>query len=138
MRGIGDVLSAPLDLERIPAVLVNPGVALVTREVFGKFKGGRTGAELAGVPTKADALIEFLRQQDNDLTAAATACAPAVGEILRTLRGAPGSELVRMSGSGATCFALFRSRDEAAAAAQNIGNAHKQWWVRETEIGAVG
>ena len=118
MRGIGEVLSPPLDLPPIPAVLVNPGVALVTREVFGKFKGAHAGPGLAGVPTKTGALIELLKQQDNDLTVAATACAPVVGEVLAALRSAPGSALARMSGSGATCFALFGSREEAAAAAQ--------------------
>ena len=107
MRGIGEVLSEPFDLPPIPAVLVNPGVALVTREVFGKFKGAHAGPSLADVPTKISALIELLRQQDNDLTVAATACAPVVGEVLATLRSAPGSALARMSGSGATCFALF-------------------------------
>ncbi|MGA8389544.1 MAG: 4-(cytidine 5'-diphospho)-2-C-methyl-D-erythritol kinase, partial [Pseudolabrys sp.] len=61
MRGIGEVLSEPFDLPPIPAVLVNPGVALVTREVFGKFKGAHAGPSLADVPTKISALIELLR-----------------------------------------------------------------------------
>jgi 4-diphosphocytidyl-2C-methyl-D-erythritol 2-phosphate synthase len=70
MRGIGEVLSPPLDLPPIPAILVNPGVALATREVFGKFKGAQSGPSLAGVPTKTGPLIELLKQQDNDLTVA--------------------------------------------------------------------
>ena len=137
MRGIGEVLSEPLDLPPIPAVLVNPGVALVTREVFGKFKGAHAGPGLAGVPTKTGALIELLKQQDNDLTVAATACAPVVGEVLAALRSAPGSALARMSGSGATCFALFGSREEAAAAAQRLAGERKNWWVQAAAIGAV-
>jgi 4-diphosphocytidyl-2-C-methyl-D-erythritol kinase len=137
MRGIGEVLSEPLHLAPIPAVLVNPGVALVTREVFGKFRGARAGPGLAGVPTKAGALIDLLRQQDNDLTDAATACAPVVGDVLAALRGAPGSVLVRMSGSGATCFALFGSRVEAETAAQRVRREHAAWWVQPATIGAV-
>ncbi|HET7804451.1 MAG TPA: 4-(cytidine 5'-diphospho)-2-C-methyl-D-erythritol kinase [Pseudolabrys sp.] len=137
MRGIGEVLSAPLDLPSIPAVLVNPGVALVTREVFGKFKSAHAGSGLAGVPANGSALIEFLKQQGNDLTDAATACAPVVGDVLAALRSAPGSALVRMSGSGATCFALFGSRGEAEAAARRLGTEHGNWWVQAASIGAV-
>jgi 4-diphosphocytidyl-2-C-methyl-D-erythritol kinase len=137
MRGIGEVLSPPLDLPPIPAILVNPGVALATREVFGKFKGAQSGPSLAGVPTKTGPLIELLKQQDNDLTVAATACSPAVGEVLAALRSAPGSVLARMSGSGATCFALFGSRQEAAAAAQRLAGERTNWWVQAAAIGAV-
>jgi 4-diphosphocytidyl-2-C-methyl-D-erythritol kinase len=137
MRGIGEVLSPPLDLPPIPGVLVNPGVALVTREVFGKFKGAHAEPGLAGVPTKTGLLIELLKQRDNDLTVAATACEPAVGEALAALRSAPGSVLARMSGSGATCFALFSSREEAAAAAQRLKRERATWWVQATMIGAV-
>ena len=137
MRGIGEVLSPPLDLPPIPAVLVNPGVALVTREVFGKFKGAHAGPGLAGVPAKTGPLIELLKRQDNDLTVAATACAPAVGEVLAALHAAPGSVLARMSGSGATCFALFGSHEEAVAAAQRLKRERATWWVQATMIGAV-
>jgi len=137
MRGIGEVLSAPIDLPLIPAVLVNPGVAVVTREVFGKFKGAHAGSGLAGVPTKTGALFELLKQHDNDLTVAATGCAPVVGEVLAALRGAPGSALARMSGSGATCFALFNSREQAEAAAQRLAGERRNWWIRAAAIGAV-
>ena len=137
MRGIGELLSPPLDLPPIPAVLVNPGIALITREVFEKFEGEHAGPGLAAVPTKTGPLIELLKQQDNDLTVAATACAPAVGEVLAALRSAPGNVLARMSGSGATCFALFGSREEAAAAAQRLKRERVTWWVQATVIGAV-
>jgi 4-diphosphocytidyl-2-C-methyl-D-erythritol kinase len=126
----------PLDLPPIPAVLVNPGLR-ITREVFGKFKGAHAGPGLAGVPTKTGALIELLRRQDNDLTVAATACAPVVGEVLAALRSASGSALARMSGSGATCFALFGSREQAEAAAQRLAGERKNWWVQPAAIGAV-
>jgi 4-diphosphocytidyl-2-C-methyl-D-erythritol kinase len=105
--------------------------------VFGKFKSAHAGPGLAGVPTKTGALIELLKQQDNDLTDAATACAPVVGEVLATLRSAPGSALARMSGSGATCFALFGSREQAGAAAQQLAGEHRNWWVQPAAIGAV-
>lgn len=137
MRGIGEKLSEPIDLPPLPAVLVNPGVALTTRNVFGQFRGPGGNAYLADMPAKFDALIEFLNQQGNDLTEAAIACAPVVGEVLGALRSATGSRLVRMSGSGATCFALFSSSSEAAAAAQRLKSEHDGWWVEATTIGTT-
>jgi 4-diphosphocytidyl-2-C-methyl-D-erythritol kinase len=135
MRGIGEILSAPIGLQSVPAVLVNPGVALTTREVFGQFKGGHGGPDLADVPGEPGALIALLKRHGNDLTAAAIACAPVVGEVLAVLRGVAGSMLARMSGSGATCFALFGSGEDAAIAAQRLADEHGDWWVQATTIG---
>lgn len=137
MRGIGDVLSEPLDLPRLPAVLVNPGVALSTRDVFGKFVGQKGGRDLAEVPAEFEALIELLAQHGNDLTAAAVACAPAIAEVLERLRASPRNRLVRMSGSGPTCFAVFGSSEEAATAAKRLKSEQANWWVCATTIGRV-
>jgi 4-diphosphocytidyl-2-C-methyl-D-erythritol kinase len=137
MRGIGEVLSEPLDLPRFPAMLVNPGVALATRDVFGNFATQKVGRGLVDVPAGFDALIEFLGQQKNDLTDAAVACVPAIGEVLDRLRASPGNRLVRMSGSGPTCFALFSSSDEATAAAKRLHSEHENWWVCATTIGGA-
>lgn len=137
MRGIGDVLSEPLDLPRLPAVLANPGVALSTRDVFGNFAGQKGRCDLAEVPAGFEALIELLAQLKNDLTEAAIACVPAIGEVLEGLRASAGNKLVRMSGSGPTCFALFSSSDEAATAAKRLKSEHEKWWVCATTIGGA-
>jgi 4-diphosphocytidyl-2-C-methyl-D-erythritol kinase len=137
MRGVGELLSRALELPALPAVLVNPGVALATRDVFGKFTGGHGGGELADVPREFDALLECLTHHGNDLTAAANACAPVVGEVLAALKKLPGARLVRMSGSGSSCFALFATQREAAAAAQRLATEQKTWWVRSTSLGAA-
>ncbi len=137
MRGVGELLSPPLELAVLPAVLVNPAVALVTRDVFGKFTGGQGEGELADVPREFDALIECLNQHGNDLTAAASACAPVVAEVLAALKKLPSAKLVRMSGSGSSCFALFAMQPEAAAAAQRLAAEQKGWWVRSTSLGAA-
>jgi 4-diphosphocytidyl-2-C-methyl-D-erythritol kinase len=137
MRGVGEVLSPPLELPVLPAVLVNPAVALSTRDVFGKFTGGQGEGGLADVPREFDALIEYLNHHGNDLTAAAMACAPVVAEVLAALKKLPGAKLVRMSGSGSSCFALFATQREAAAAAQRLAAAQKGWWVRATSLGAA-
>ena len=137
MRGVGELLSPPLELPALPAVLVNPGVALATRDVFGKFGGGQGGADLADVPREFDALVEYLNHHGNDLTAAAMACAPVVAEVLAALKKLPGVRLVRMSGSGSSCFALFAAQREAAAAAQWLAAEQKGWWVQSTSLGAA-
>ncbi|MGB6350148.1 MAG: 4-(cytidine 5'-diphospho)-2-C-methyl-D-erythritol kinase [Pseudolabrys sp.] len=137
MRGIGELLSDPLDLPALPAVLVNPGVPLATRDVFGKLRNGQRGSDIADVPHDVDELIEFLEQHGNDLTSAAIACEPVIAEVLAALRGLSGVKLARMSGSGPTCFALFGCRDEAAAASQRLVKEHKNWWVKPTTLGSA-
>jgi len=137
MRGVGELLSQPIDLPVLPAVLVNPREALATRDVFGKFTGSSGGNRIADVPREFGAFIDFLKRHNNDLTPAAIACAPVVGETLRTLQALPKVELARMSGSGPTCFALFGSQGDAVAAAQRLGDQQKNWWVRPTMIGSA-
>ena len=138
MRGIGDELSGPLDLPQLAALLVNPGVVLATRDVFAKFTAGHAGQKPVGdVPDKPDAAIGFLSPYENDLTPAAVACAPVIAEVIGRLRAAPGARLVRMSGSGATCFALFASAAEAEAAARQLQSERKHWWICPTMLGSV-
>jgi 4-diphosphocytidyl-2-C-methyl-D-erythritol kinase len=136
MRGVGDELSAPLDLPPLAALLVNPGVPLSTREVFAKLAGKLDGAPSpAQVPLEFGALIEWLGAHGNDLTTPAIACVPVIADVLSALSGLPGARLARMSGSGPTCFALFVSPGEAAAAAHRLGSERKDWWVRAVAIG---
>ncbi len=136
MRGVGEVLSAPVALPVLPAVLVNPGVALSTREVFTAFAGMHgSEAPLGHVPDDAEALNAFLNIHGNDLTAPAIAGAPAIGEVLDLLSGLPGVRLARMSGSGATCFALFDSAEQAEWAARQLQTARPAWWIAATRLG---
>jgi 4-diphosphocytidyl-2-C-methyl-D-erythritol kinase len=136
MRGVGDLLSAPLDVPRLPAVLVNPGVPVATRDVFAKFAGTIGSTKfLSHVPSRRDAMIPFLTEHGNDLGQAAIACAPAIADVLIALRALPAVRLTRMSGSGPTCFALFASAGEAAAAALRLQAEHKDWWVRAATLG---
>jgi 4-diphosphocytidyl-2-C-methyl-D-erythritol kinase len=82
----------------------------------------------------AAALTDWLARQRNDLEAPATALAPGIGAVLTALRGAAGCDLARMSGSGATCFGLFQTRDLAEAAAAALAAAHPGWWVRAVRL----
>src|SRR5262245_7114010 len=135
MGGIGEVLSAPLDLPPLAAVLVNPGVAVATKDVFAALRL-RPGASTHGeIPRARPALMAFLAAQQNDLEEPAISRVPAIADVLAALRALPGCRLARMSGSGPTCFALFDSARAAEAAARTLRDAHPQWWVRASLLG---
>ena len=141
MRGIGDILSAPLPLPRLSAVLANPGVALSTKLVFSGWTRSAHPAQPLDSAVLAkrqseEQLLDWLASQPNDLEAPATALAPAIAHVLAALRSLPGCRLARMSGSGATCFALFSSAAESAAAAKILRAKFPQWWIVETTLGA--
>lgn len=136
MRGVGEQLSEPLEIPMVPAVLVNPAVAVATRDVFARFSVPGGGAPLAAVPPDFDGLIGCLQQSGNDLTGPAIGCAPAIGTVLDVLASLPGCLLARMSGSGATCFAVFASLDAATVMANKLESSHTNWWIRATTIGS--
>ncbi len=140
MRGIGEILSAPIAIPRLAVVLVNPGVALETKDVFTAFdrssRGKRRGTMQAQkVPRERDALPTFLDSHPNDLQPAAIKLQPAIAKVLAALRKSPGCRLARMSGSGATCFGLYASSRAATVAARDIAAAHSHWWVRADVLG---
>lgn len=128
MRGVGEELSALPELPEMGLVLVNPGVAVATRDVF----RARTGdfsppLDLPGSWPDAPALAGTLARADNDLEAPAIALAPAIAEVLAALRALNKNLLARMSGSGATCFGFFATPAEAEAAAGSV--RHPGWWT---------
>ena len=138
MRGIGDALSSPLHLPPLPAVLVNPGVAVATTDVFAALDlaaGQETRApDSAPIPRHRASLLGFLIERPNDLEAPATSLQPVIAEVLKALRALPGCGLARMSGSGATCFGLFETQRMAAAAARILAATSPPWWVRSTRF----
>jgi 4-diphosphocytidyl-2-C-methyl-D-erythritol kinase len=115
-------------LEGMAMLLVNPGVGVSTARVFAGWDGQDCGALDA---TRIDALVMRGR---NDLEAAAMAIAPVIDDVLTMLRAQAGVALARMSGSGATCFALFDDDAAMADAAMAMRPAHRDWWMMETRI----
>lgn len=114
-EGAGDALQLLVDptIAGTPVLLVNPGVALSTRDVFARWDGNDRGP------------LGNWREGRNDLEASARRLVPQIGEVIDWLAQRSGANFVRMSGSGATCFALFENegaRDEAAAACPS------NWW----------
>ena len=136
MRGIGDILSAPLKLPRLFALLVNPGVAVATKDVFAALNAPHAGQiTQAGTPAGPAELLAEITNGRNDLEAPSIELEPAIADALAVLRKLPGCRLARMSGSGATCFGLFDSSRATAAAARTLRVGYPAWWVRATVLG---
>ena len=139
MTGVGENLSM-LDIPSMPCVMVNPRVGVATKDVFTALGLGK-GELLAGVgdvmlspgwPAEGasfDEWIEAVGHGTNDLEKPALKVEPVIGEVLSALRATEGVKLARMSGSGATCFAIFEAIGDAGQAAKAIAKAHPGWWV---------
>jgi 4-diphosphocytidyl-2-C-methyl-D-erythritol kinase len=139
MTGIGESL-APLQLPKLPCVLVNPRVAVATKDVFAAL-GLRNGELLVGFADVLQAMVwpdtgasledwvEAFAASSNDLEAPAMRIQPVIGTAISALNVTDGAWLARMSGSGATCFAIYENTAEASRAAEKIRLAHPQWWV---------
>jgi 4-diphosphocytidyl-2-C-methyl-D-erythritol kinase len=139
MTGIGETL-LPLNLPIMPCVMVNPRVAVATKDVF-QALGLRNGELLVGATdvfqgsawpepgASVEDWVEVLAASSNDLEAPATRIQPVIGEVISALSATNGAWLARMSGSGATCFAIFEYTAEAQRAAQKVQLVHPGWWV---------
>jgi 4-diphosphocytidyl-2-C-methyl-D-erythritol kinase len=136
MRGAGEALGPLVTLPPLYAVLVNPGVAVETGNVFARLnlaKGEDYGMsahpKIEDGMTAAD-LLAALRKTRNDMEDAACVIAPVIADVLAVLGAARGCRLTRMSGSGATCFGLFETRSATSRAAHAIRRTRPQWWVK--------
>lgn len=133
--GRGEILDPAPPFPDLPAVLVNPGIASPTGPVYLAYdravdpRGAEGPAWPRSLPTPR-AVAEFLAGCRNDLQAPAISLTPAIGEALGALAEADEALLARMSGSGATCFALCESVGEAEALSARLAAGHPAWWVR--------
>lgn len=140
MWGIGREIAPVPALPPVPAVLVNPGLPLATAAVFGALGAPPAPARLAppslpGPFPDLAAVAAYINAHGNDLEPAAKALCPAIGAVLAALAGMPGALLVRMSGSGPTCFALFETAKAAEMAARRIRADEPTWWAVATRLG---
>src|SRR5215210_874562 len=136
----------PLALPKMPCVMVNPRVPVATKDVF-RALGLRNGELRVGVSDVIQATgwpeegasigdwVEALAAGGNDLEAPAQRVQPVISEVLSSLKAVDGAGLARMSGSGATCFALFENGADALRAAHKIQIDHPQWWVHAGTLG---
>jgi 4-diphosphocytidyl-2-C-methyl-D-erythritol kinase len=133
-EGRGERLSPAPAMPPLPAVLVNPGVPSPTGAVYRAYDdSGAPGDAVrpdAPVLETAAAAAAWLAGCRNDLEPPAVALEPRIAEALAALAASPLSLLTRMSGSGATCFALCADRASAESLANQLSAAHPGWWVK--------
>ena len=139
MTGVGENL-LPLSLPIIPCVMVNPRIPVATKDVF-KALGLRNGELLVGASdvlqspfwpeagSSVEDWVEALAASVNDLEEPATHIQPVIGEVIAALNATNGAWLARMSGSGATCFAIYENTVDAHRAAEQIQRDQPGWWV---------
>jgi 4-diphosphocytidyl-2-C-methyl-D-erythritol kinase len=140
MTGVGETLM-PLNPPKMPCVLVNPRIPVATKDVF-ETLGLRPGELLVGIadvmlqrpswPERGGSLdewVEALAGSSNDLEAPAVRIQPVIGKVIAALNATNGAWLARMSGSGATCFAIYENTAEAQRAAEELRRDHPMWWV---------
>ena len=133
--GIGEKLTPATGLGKAGLLLVNPGMPLSTAAVFQAHGDvASCAASIEAVPNDVDALARFLKARRNDLTAAAVGLAPGIGEVLDVIARDKACLLARMSGSGPTCFGLYRDVAACRAALAAIRRDHPSWWVVASEL----
>lgn len=131
-RGIGEKIEILRGFPSLPMVLVNPGMEVSTPAVF-RALPNRNNPPFPSQPARRDPkdLFAWLRQTRNDLEKPACGIAPVISDVLRVLKES-GASFARMSGSGATCFGLFETVDEAQNGACTIRERHPRWFVAAT------
>lgn len=136
MQGIGDRLSILPQVPKFWMVLVNAGVLVHTGEVFSKLDKYKNTA-LEDIPAEFDDaphLFSYLQRQRNDLQKAAVSVCPVIHEVLREIQQTSNCALARMSGSGGTCFGIFKDKKDADFAVETIKQKHSSWWCVAAEV----
>jgi 4-diphosphocytidyl-2-C-methyl-D-erythritol kinase len=136
MEGRGEILSPVHSVPFVPMLLVNPGVAVPTRDVFAALQA-RSGVDMTlpggNFQDTAD-LLRLLDATRNDLEPPAIRLQPVIADVLSAIAALPGALLARMSGSGATCFGIFADADCCDRAAGTLRQAQPGWWVEPTFV----
>lgn len=137
MSGVGERI-APIATPEFWMVLVNPGAALATKEVFSRLRAV-DNPSMPGDPgwDRFDGMVDFLKAQRNDLEPAAIALEPGIASVLDAISRQPACRLARMSGSGATCFGVFGDERSARAARAELEAANPGWWVAAARVEAA-
>jgi len=131
-RGIGENITVYDYKGPLHILLVNPGVGVATPEIFNAFHVSGRGFDEA--LSMLDDIHHLLVSTHNVLQEPANGIEPAIGQVLAVLTGLEQVVLSRMSGSGATCFALFDSPETCARAANELRTSYPDWWVFEDTI----
>ena len=136
MSGIGDKLESVAGMPMLNAVLVNPGRPVPTKLVFERLtcKENPPMPELLPTGLSAAELTQWLGSMRNDLEAPAMKAEPVIAQVFETLSKTPGCLLTRMSGSGGTCFGIYKDRETANSAAGRLKEQNPAWWVSAVRL----
>ena len=140
MEGRGEILRPAEAMPHVPMLLVNPGVAVSTKDVFAALNE-RSGAEMTlprGRFGDTADLLRFLETTRNDLEEPARRIQPVIGDVLTGIAALPGALMARMSGSGATCFGIFADDDCCHRAADRLKQSHPDWWIAPSFVPETG
>ncbi|ODR93747.1 hypothetical protein AUC69_04070 [Methyloceanibacter superfactus] len=140
ITGRGEIVTAVQGFPACGVVLANPGLKLSTADVYGALDASPLSSPPRSSPppdfaSDFEKLIGYATARANDLEAAATRLAPEIGNVLATLGALEGVRLARMSGSGATCFALFATPRQALRAATALAQNEPHWWITASTLG---
>lgn len=120
-------------------LLANPGTPLSTQEVYAALKAKPLTVSSADVEPPDFAnnfakLVDYVMARGNALEAPAMRLAPVINDVLAALSRLDGTRIVRLSGSGPTCFTLFATADEAKHAAAALAKTHPDWWIAASSL----
>jgi len=134
ITGIGEGVEPVNRLPTFSAVLVNPGVSVSTPAIFSRLQS-RDNLPLGDLPADGavESWLDWLRATRNDLQRRAVEVAPVIADVLVALEQS-GAVFARMSGSGATCFGLFRTSLEASHASAMLSLSYPHWYVQHTTL----
>ena len=140
MTGRGEVVTPLRGFPACGVLLANPGVKLATKDVYGALNAAPIDSappmpEIPNLAGDFEKLIDFARTRANDLEPVAVARAPEIQAVLATLNKLEGAQLVRLSGSGPTCFAVFATPQKAHAAAASLAQQEPDWWIASGSLG---
>jgi 4-diphosphocytidyl-2-C-methyl-D-erythritol kinase len=128
MQGVGEVISS---LDHLPAkaiLLVNPRKPCGTGDVF-RNMGLKVGQSFGTALDVSDP-----HAWRNDMTAAAIAVLPEIAVVMKAIQNLAPTATVRMSGSGATCFALFDDLNAATVFGSQLASQHSDWWIAPAQL----
>ncbi len=143
VTGMGETVEAVPDLPRLNAVLVNPLTPVPlgkTRRVFARLSA--PAVSVKDEPVKppgpfpnAPALAAYMAAEGNDLMSAAMEIEPSIGEVHAALAAVPSCKFAGLSGAGPTCYGIFATAADAAAACEALRAANPRWWIAATTLG---
>jgi 4-diphosphocytidyl-2-C-methyl-D-erythritol kinase len=138
ISGRGEMVEPVAGFPSCGVLLANPGLPLATEAVYAALRAEAL-AESARAPADFHgdfgALLAYVTPRDNDLERPAMQLVPEISDVLAALLALDGVRLVRLSGSGPTCFALFASENDAKRAGRGLATKFPNWWIAASALG---